>query len=156
MATLIYDKQLEVDARHPPVLVEVVDDDDVSDEHYHIAEYFYPFECDRIHSSLRSPMATTTTMATTVPLGAIDGLQCDSCGIGTREFIHCEFSPPRCDNWCCSRGGPPCYGGSYHQYCTCVEGDALQKGNDEICPRIDVSATSFPLTTETRVDHVVP
>ena len=88
-----------------------------------------------------------------VPLGAIDGLRCDSCGIGTRE-LHCEFSPPRCDNWYCSRGGPPCYGGSYHQYCTCVEGDVLQECNTEIYSRIDVSATSFPPTSERKVDLV--
>ena len=44
-------------------------------------------------------------------------LLCDECGIGARES-YCENSPPTCTAWTCSRGGPPCYGGSQHA-CSC-------------------------------------
>ena len=65
-----------------------------------------------------------------VPRGAMEGPEvlCDECGIGRRESL-CIFDPPRCRNWSCSRGGPPCYGGSPQAYCACEEGACIPSIN---------------------------
>ena len=54
-------------------------------------------------------------------LGALQSiaprLRCTECGEGYRNPA-CDFTPPRCDAWHCSMGGPPCYGG---EDCTCTD-----------------------------------
>ena len=54
-------------------------------------------------------------------LGALQSiaprLRCTECGEGYRNPA-CDFTPPRCDAWHCSMGGPPCYGG---EDCTCSD-----------------------------------
>ena len=97
-------------------------------------DHSYPLEGVQIHSLLSSSMGT---MAVTMPLGAIAEARCDICGIGNR-MLYCILNPPECDNWHCSLGGPPCFGGSFHQYCTCVERDVLHHYNIKMCPRMDV------------------
>ena len=51
-------------------------------------------------------------------------LLCTECGEGYRDPA-CDFTPPRCNAWNCSRGGPPCYGGAD---CTCTDnGDGSKR-----------------------------
>ena len=47
---------------------------------------------------------------------------CDECGIGTQEPACDRWpnNPPFCRVWMCSRGGPPCFGGSI-ETCECDE-----------------------------------
>ena len=47
----------------------------------------------------------------------LDPLLCTDCGIGEQEQA-CDNDPPTCLAWTCSRGGPPCYGGSDACRCT--------------------------------------
>ena len=49
----------------------------------------------------------------------IPQILCDECRDG-HQAPACDFDPPRCDVWNCSRGGPPCYGGSLN-ICECEE-----------------------------------
>ena len=46
---------------------------------------------------------------------------CDECLHGFREPA-CDNDPPTCSAWYCSRGGPPCYGGS--DACVCNDSGA--------------------------------
>ena len=61
---------------------------------------------------------------------AIEGLPCDHCNQGTRT-PGCDFDPPRCDAWICSRGSPPCPFGMNH---ACVRDEVdrceQQAGNE--------------------------
>ena len=50
------------------------------------------------------------------------GFGCDECLDGYKEPA-CDNDPPTCAAWYCSRGGPPCYGGSPTP-CVCNDGDA--------------------------------
>ena len=56
---------------------------------------------------------------------AIERAPCDHCPHGYQE-PGCDFDPPRCDAWVCSRGSPPCPIGMNHS-CWC-EPDQSAKG----------------------------
>ena len=58
----------------------------------------------------------STAPAFPSPPTAIDEPLCDECGVGHRDPA-CDNNPPTCGAWYCSRGGPPCYGGT--DACTC-------------------------------------
>jgi hypothetical protein len=49
--------------------------------------------------------------------GCIEREPCDECAHGYRDAA-CDNDPPTCEAWYCSRGGPPCYGGS-RECCSC-------------------------------------
>jgi hypothetical protein len=44
-------------------------------------------------------------------LAGPDEAKCDECNWGLRDPA-CDNDPSTCDAWYCSRGGPPCFGGS--------------------------------------------
>ena len=64
--------------------------------------------------------------------GDLGPVPCDECEHGFQEPA-CENDPPTCSAWYCSRGGPPCYGGSPHP-CNCNDADQHQSSTLEAMP----------------------
>ena len=71
---------------------------------------------------------------------------CDECEHGFREPA-CDNDPPTCGAWYCSRGGPPCYGGSPHP-CECNDDESAA---DRLSPAVKrITRTSHATAQRTQ------